>query len=210
MPLTVIVPVSHDDTFETLQSSIPDVLDRLARRAHREGATAREAPRPRTPSFPHAVAGGIARSATPKSLGGRAPGSGRREPRVWNHDRDPVWSSQFNPATKRTRIDPVEFPVTTWAVRGSRGRTRQARPRGVRAAGAITRPPRGVRAAGALRPIDGRPPSRARRARYRQDPDRRDACRGPEETPAVGPVGRFELAVPAVEPGLESVQQGTG
>ena len=25
-----------------------------------------------------------------------------------------MWSSQYNPATKRTRIDPVEFPVTTW------------------------------------------------------------------------------------------------
>lgn len=25
-----------------------------------------------------------------------------------------LWSSQYNPATKRTRIDPVEFPVTTW------------------------------------------------------------------------------------------------
>jgi len=25
-----------------------------------------------------------------------------------------LWSSQYNPETKRTRIDPVEFPVTTW------------------------------------------------------------------------------------------------
>ena len=25
-----------------------------------------------------------------------------------------LWSSQYNPATKRTRIDPVQFPVTTW------------------------------------------------------------------------------------------------
>ena len=25
-----------------------------------------------------------------------------------------LWSSQYNPNTRRTRIDPVEFPVTTW------------------------------------------------------------------------------------------------
>ena len=25
-----------------------------------------------------------------------------------------LWSSQFNPATKRSRIDPVEFPITTY------------------------------------------------------------------------------------------------
>ena len=81
---------------------------------------------------------------------------------------------------------PGRVPGHDLAVRGARGRTRQARPRGVRTASAIARPPCGIRTAGPLRPGGGRPPSRSRRARHRQDPDRRDARRDPEEAPAGG------------------------